>query len=66
MTETKCKIRFIYVGFKCKRKKWGKKYLNIMTIKWEGGGGGIRRLMEKNILNFHFDYLNPPLMQPVC
>ena len=21
----KCKIRFIYVGFNCKRKKWGKK-----------------------------------------
>ena len=20
-----CKIRFIYVGFNCKRKKWGKK-----------------------------------------
>ena len=25
LTETKCKIRFIYVGFNCKRKKWGKK-----------------------------------------
>ena len=37
-TETKCKIRFIYVGFNCKRQKWGKKCLEIMTIK--GGGGG--------------------------
>ena len=33
LTETKCKIRFIYVGFNCKRKKWGKKCLEIMTIK---------------------------------
>ena len=23
LTETKCKIRFIYVGFNCKRKKVG-------------------------------------------
>ena len=30
-TETKCKIRFIYVGVNCKRKKWGKK-MEIMTI----------------------------------
>ena len=36
LTETKCKIRLIYVGFNCKRKKWGKKCLEIMTIK--GGG----------------------------
>ena len=28
-----------------------------MSIK----GGGVRRLMEKSILNFHFDYLNPSL-----
>ena len=33
LTETKCKIRFIYVGFNCKRKKWDKK----MSGK-EGGG----------------------------
>ena len=33
LTETKCKIRFIYVGFNCKRQKWGKKCLEIMTIK---------------------------------
>ena len=25
-------------------------------------GGGVRRLMEKSILNFHFDYLNPSLI----
>ena len=25
------------------------------------GEGGVRRLMEKSILNFHFDYLNPSL-----
>ena len=37
LTETKCKIRFIYVGFNCKRKKSGvKKCLEIMTIR--GGG----------------------------
>ena len=59
LTETKCKIRFIYVGFNCKRQKWGKKCLEIMTIK--GGGRGVWRLMEKNILNFHFDYLHPSL-----
>ena len=28
-----------------------------MSIK----GGGVRRLMEKSILNFHFDYLHPSL-----
>ena len=59
LTEAKCKIRFIYVGFNCKRKKWGKKCLEIMTIK---GGGGVWRLMEKTILNFHFDYLHPSLI----
>ena len=30
-----------------------------MTIK---GGGGVGRLMEKTILNFHFDYLHPSLI----
>ena len=25
LTGTKCKIRFIYLRFNCKRKKWGKK-----------------------------------------
>ena len=33
-----------------------------MTIK--GGGRGVWRLMEKNILNFHFDYWNPSLSDP--
>ena len=31
-----------------------------MSIK--GEGGGVRRLMKKSILNFHFDYLNPSLV----
>ena len=31
-----------------------------MTIK--GGGRGVWRLMEKTILNFHFDYLHPSLI----
>ena len=57
----KCKIRFIYVGFNCKRKKWGKKCLEIMSIKG-GSEGGVRRLMEKSILNFHLDYWNPSLI----
>ena len=59
LTDTLCKIRFIYVGFNCKEKKWGKKYLEIM-----GGGLGVRRLMEKSILNFHFDYWNISLRSP--
>ena len=34
----KCKIRFIYVGFNCKRKKWAK---NVWKKRhWRGGGGG--------------------------
>ena len=54
----KCKICFIYVGFNCKRKKGGvKKCLEICAIK----GGGGRRLMANNILNFHFDYWNTSL-----
>ena len=40
-----------------KEKKWGKKCLEIVTIR-----GGVRRLMEKTILNFHFDYLNSSLI----
>ena len=35
-----------------KKKSGVKKCLEIMSIK-----GGGRRLMEKSILNFHFDYL---------
>ena len=57
----KCKVRFIYVRFNCKRQKWGKKCLELMTIKG-GGGRGVWRLMEKTILNFHFDYLHPSLI----
>ena len=41
-----------------KEKKWGKKCLEIMSIK---GGEDVRRLMEKTILNFHFDSWNPSL-----
>ena len=45
-----------------KKKSGVKKCLEIMTIRGGGeGGGGVGRLMEKTILNFHFDYLNPPL-----
>ena len=53
---TKCKIRFIYVGFSCKRKKC----LEICAIK----GGGGRRLMANTILNFHFDYRHTSLRTP--
>ena len=51
------KIRFIYVGFNCKRKKWGKKMSGNFAIK----GGGVGCLMANAILNFHFDYLTPSL-----
>ena len=40
LTETKCKTCFIYVGFNCKRKKWGKKCLEICAIKAGGGHTG--------------------------
>ena len=56
----KCKIRFIYVGFNCKRKKGGQKNVWKFVL-LRGGGGGGRRLMAKTILNFHFDYLKPSL-----
>ena len=60
LTETKCKIRFIYVGVNCKRKKSGVK--NVWKfVPLRGGEGGGRRLMAKTILDFHFDYLNPSL-----
>ena len=50
LTETKCKIRFIYVGFNCKRQKWGKKCLEIMTIKGgEGGAGGLTPNGKKHL-----------------
>ena len=45
-----------------KKKSGVKKCLEIVTIK---GGGGVRRLMEKTILNFHFDYLIIRLREPV-
>ena len=55
----KCKIRFIFVGFNCKRKKkWGKKWMEISAIKG-GVGGGFQRLMANAKLNFHF--FNIPL-----
>ena len=46
----KCKIRFIYVGFNCKRKKWGKKCLEICAIK----GGERSTPNGKNHLKFPF------------
>ena len=49
LTETKCKIRFIYVGFNCKRQKWGKKCLEIMTIKGAGGAGGLTPNGKKHL-----------------
>ena len=61
MTFLKCKIRFIYVGFNYKRKKIGvKKCLEILPLR---GGGGVGPLMANAILNFHFDFLNPSLME---
>ena len=59
----KCKIRFIYVGFNCKRKKWGKKMSGNYIDKVRGGVG---RLMVKFILNFHFDYWNISLGIGFC
>ena len=52
LTETKCKIRFIYVGVICKRKKGGKKGLEIMTIK--GGGALVLTPNGKNHFKFPF------------
>ena len=40
-----------------KKKSGVKKCMEICAIK----GGGVRRLMAKAILNFHFDYWNPSL-----
>ena len=48
LTEMKRILHLVYVGVNCKRKKWGKKCLEIMLIKLGGGwGGGVGRLMEK-------------------
>ena len=60
LTETKCKIRFIYVGFNCKRKKWGKKMSGNLCHQ---GGWGVGPVMANVILNFHFDYWHPSLIQ---
>ena len=49
-TETKCKICFIYVGFNCKRKKWGKKR-DGNYVHSKGGRGG-PTLNGK----FHFEF----------
>ena len=46
--ETKCKIRFIYVGFNCKTKKVGNKWREHCAIK-RGGGRGLRRQMANVI-----------------
>ena len=63
LTETKCKIRFICVGFNCKRKKGGlKNVCELCPLR----GEGVRRLMEKSILNFHFDYWNISLGIGFC
>ena len=41
-----------------KEKKWGEKMSGNFAIK----GGGVGRLMANAILNFHFDFLNPSLI----
>ena len=53
LTETKCKIRFIYEGFNCNRKKWGKKWMDI-----KGGGRG---LTPNGKCHFKFPFFNPSL-----
>ena len=50
LIDTKCKIRFIYVRFNCKRKKGG--YRNGWKLCPLGGGGGRPTLNGK----FHFKY----------
>ena len=44
-----------------KKKSGVKKCLEIRPL--GGGGGEVRRLMEKTILDFYFDYLNISLSQ---
>ena len=41
------------------QKRVSKKWMEIMSIK--KGGGGVRRLMENSILNFHSVFLNTSL-----
>ena len=55
-TETKSEIRFIYVGFNCKIKKWGKKMMDISSSR---GGRGGPTLNGKFIENFHFFLILP-------
>ena len=56
LTGTKCKIRFIYVGFnQFQRKKSGVKNVWKLCPLREGRGS------DAFILNFHFDYWNPSL-----
>ena len=43
-----------------KKKSGVKKCLEICAIK-----GGVGRLMANAILNFHFDYLNPSLIDKI-
>ena len=45
-----------------KEKKWGKKCLEICAIQ---GVGGVGHLMANAILNFHFDYLHPSLIESI-
>ena len=52
LTETKCKIRFIYVSFNCKRKSGVKNDWKLCPLR--EGAGNVRRFIENSILNFHF------------
>ena len=49
-TETRCNIRFIYVGFNFKRKIGGKNEWEFMPLR---EGRGVRRLLANAIVNFH-------------
>ena len=61
LTETKCKIRFIDVGFNCKRKKWGKKRDgNHVHSKGREGGP---TLNGKFHFKFQFCFLNPSVIK---
>ena len=60
-TETKCKIRFVYVRFNCKRKKWGKK-MDGNCVHLEEGGEGSNAQWQIPLLNFHLVFRNTSLM----
>ena len=62
-TETKCKICFI-CRIQLQKKKNGVK--NVWKLCPLGGGGGVRRLIGKSILNFYFDYLTTSLKVLLC